>query len=145
MKTLKTSEIVNAYQLIKAAKMSSMTLDEKKAVLLATRKLKAVAMDFEDFRTDAMERLKGENHDKMVEALTNWQKQERDGAVTLTESERNEIEQYFSAYNKDIVACLQDEAGKAHDVELPQINFDKLLEANDWTLEQSLLLEDTFC
>lgn len=145
MKNLKTSEIVTAYQLIKTAQMSGMTLDEKKAVLSATRALKAVATDFEDFRADAMERLKGDNHDKMVEALTNWQQQERDGNVTLTESERKEIEQYFSAYNSEVVACLQDEADKAHDVDLKPVNFDKLLDANNWTLEQCLLLEDTFC
>lgn len=151
MKELKTSEIVNAYKLIKVAKFGvDMQNGDKFAVLNATRAFRGIANEYDEFFNDVVERLKGDNHDAMVEALTAWRQQERAGNVTLGEEERKAVAEYFSKYEGDVAKCLHDESIKVHELDYKQISeeaFSQLISVkeNDWNMEQILLLQDILC
>ena len=73
MKKIATEKVLNVYNLINEAKISKMDDADKFKMIKIARALKPVATSFEDFKKDAGEKLKGENHDKMVEKAQQWQ------------------------------------------------------------------------
>lgn len=149
MKTLKTSDIIAAYRLISAAKINKIESDtDKYAIIKTTRALKKIAEEFENCHKDAVESLKGDNHDEMVALAQKWQNEENEKKpVTLTDAEKAKVNAYFAKYNNDIANCMNECFGKEHEVDVKTIgddSFVKLMEINDWSVEQIMLLEDVF-
>lgn len=132
-----TKEIVEAYALLREAKVTRMDDADKFKVIKALRPMRKVSEEFDDFRSDALEKLKGERHDEMAERARKWQ---QDGdKTTLTEAERAEVNAYFTEYNDKVTKCLKDEMGKTHDLGDTGLTDDalgKLVASNDWTLGQ---------
>ncbi|MCQ2105948.1 MAG: hypothetical protein MJZ26_09170 [Fibrobacter sp.] len=150
MKTLKTKEAVSAYNLLKAAKINKVAVDaDKFNIIKTTRALKKVAEDFESFRADSVEALKGENHEEILELAQRWQKEEEDGQKkTLTPEERVAVNSYFEKYNKSINECLKEEAEKENEIDVKEItdeSFMQLIGGNDWNTEQMIAIQDVIC
>lgn len=142
----KTNEIVNAYALLKDAKSSKMEDADRFKVVKALRQIKKIAEDFEDFRNDAMEQLKGEKHDEMLEKAKQWQNEGQN--TSLTEKERIAINEYFDEYNKKVTDCLKDELEKTHTLDYETLSddaFSKLIATNDWTLGQIEQISTILC
>lgn len=147
MKKLKTIEVVAAYNLLKTAKINKVSTDaDKFAIIKTTRALKKIAEDFESFKTDSIEALKGENHDEMVKLAQKWQKEEADKVeVTLTAEEMQKVNAYFSKYNSDITDCIKEDSKKVHEIEAKEISeesFMQLVGSNDWNIEQIMSIEN---
>lgn len=138
-----TEKIVGAYSILADAKITKMEDADKYKVIKMLRSLRGVALAFEEFRQDAVTRLRGEEHEKMVELADQWR---REGEkTTLTEDERRGVNMYFAEYNRKVEECLRDEADKENDLEfevLTEEAFGKLVASNDWTVRQIMEVEE---
>ena len=138
-----TQEMVNAYAILRGAKVTKMDDADKFRVVKAMRPMKAAQREMEDFREDAVEKLKGDGHDEMTAKAQQWQ---REGEkTTLTEDERRAVNAYFADYNHRVEQCLRDEACKTRTAEYETLTgeaFAKLVASNDWTVEQIAAVED---
>ena len=145
-KNIKTSVLCGAFAILRDAKLSKCEDADKFKVIKLLRKLKGICTEFEDFQKDAMERLKGDNHDEMVELAQEWQK---DGENTkLSEEVRKNINEYFGKYNSDVLKCIDEEANKENELEFDGFTddgFEKLMASNDWTAAQALDLSELLC
>lgn len=132
-----TREIVAAYGLLKDAKLTKMEDADKFRLIKTLRALHKAADDYEAFRNEALEKLKGEGHDGIVAKAQQWQ---REGdKTTLTAEERIGVNRYFAEYNSKVEQCLKEEAEAVRDIGAPALGedaFGKLVASNDWTLGQ---------
>lgn len=143
MKKISTEKILSVYNLINDAKLTKMDDEDKFRMIKIIRVLKPVATNFEDFKKDASEKLKGENHEEMLEKAQKWQTEGEN--TTLSEAERIEINKYFTDYNNKIVECLKDEAKKENELDYEPLGagaFGKFVASNDWTLGQITAIEE---
>lgn len=143
MKKISTEKILSVYNLINDAKLTKMDDEDKFRMIKIIRVLKPVATNFEDFKKDASEKLKGENHEEMLEKAQKWQTEGEN--TTLTEAERIEINKYFTDYNNKIVECLKEESKKENELDYEPLGagaFGKFVASNDWTLGQIAAIEE---
>lgn len=143
MKKISTEKILSVYNLINDAKLTKMDDEDKFRMIKIIRVLKPVATNFEDFKKDAGDKLKGENHEEMLEKAQKWQTEGE--KTTLTEAERIEINKYFTDYNNKIVECLKEEAKKENELDYESLGasaFGKFVASNDWTLGQITAIEE---
>ncbi len=141
---MKTIEIVNAYHKLTAAKISKMENADKYRVIKAIRAIKPVATDYDEFTKDAQERLRGDNHDEIVAMAQQWQREGEE--TTLTIEDRTKVNEYLNDYNARVVACLQEEAERDHELNIEHLDeeaFGKLMESNEeWEVKDILLLQE---
>lgn len=146
MVTLKTESAVVAYNILNTAKLSGIDNITKFALVKIVCKLKPIATAFEAFREDVQTRLRPENFDEMQQKAQDWQKQEQEGNVTLSEEERIAINKFFNDYVVSVNACIKEEAEKTVDVDfnlLSEDAFNSLVGANeDWTMEHIVTLSE---
>ena len=143
MKTIKTADCVSAYNILKDSSLGKMSGADKINVIKTIKSIKGVAEDFIAFRTDASERLRGDNHDEMTAKATKWQ---TDGDDALTYDEKVAVNGYFNKYGEELKQCVDEELNREHEVDVRTIAEDAfclLLEANDnLSAEQALSLHD---
>lgn len=144
MKTLKTIDCVVVYNLLKGASLGKMESKNKFAVIKSIKELKTIAEDFEAFRTDAAEKLRGENHDEMQQKAVDWQ--QKGDKCTLTDDEKREVNAYFDRYGKELSDCINEEAEKEHELDIRTITeeaFGALMDANEsWSVEQIMKVQE---
>lgn len=144
MKTIKTIDAVVVYNLLKQTQLGKMESKDKFSVIKTIKALKGVADEFEAFREDAAERLKGENHDDMTAKAQEWQ--QKGDKCTFTNDEKIAINEYFEHYGKELADCVNEEAEKEHELDIRTITeaaFGALMDANEsWTAEQIMRLEE---
>jgi hypothetical protein len=140
---MKTIDIKNAYNLINTAKLTKLSSTDKFKVIKAIRVLKQIATDFEEFQKDAMERLKGEEHDDIVAKATQWKSEGEN--TTLTTAERIRVNTYLLKYQKDVDQCISDEANKDNELTYDRLSEEALgqfLDSNDFAVSDILLIQD---
>lgn len=140
---MKTIDIKNAYNLINTAKLTKLSSTDKFKVIKAIRVLKQIAIDFEEFQKDAMERLKGEEHDDIVAKATQWKSEGEN--TTLTTAERIRVNTYLLKYQKDVDLCISDEANKDNELTYDRLSEEALgqfLDSNDFAVSDILLIQD---
>lgn len=143
MKKITTEKIMSVYNLISDAKLTKMEDGDKFKMIRMIRAFKPVVTNFEDFKKVASEKLKGENHDYMLEKAQQWQAEGE--KTTLSESERIEINRYFNDYNNKIIECLKEEAQKENELDYEPLGagaFGKFVASNDWTLGEIAAIEE---
>jgi hypothetical protein len=69
---MKTLDVRNAFNLLNTAKLTKLESAGKFKVIRAIRVLKQIATAFDEFQKDALERLKGDNHDEIAAKATQW-------------------------------------------------------------------------
>ena len=130
---MKTVTIIAAYNALVGSKLTKMGGDGKIKVVKIIKAMKPVATEYDDFRRDALERLKPEGFDAMAEKAQQLQK---DGDnTTLTATERAEINQFFADYQAEVDKCLSDEVNKEHELNFTKLTseeFMQLCDGNDW-------------
>lgn len=148
MKNLKTSEVLAIYSVVKSAKVTKVESSaDKFAIIKSIRPLKAIAEKFETWRNDAIASLKPENYEAMEQKAQEWQKQEREGSVTLTEQERIEINQFFYHFNSEVEGCMKEELEKENEIEVSAIgekSIEQFCDSNDWSVEQMMAVTEFF-
>jgi len=143
MKKVTTKQISEVYAKLADAKITKMEDADKFKVIKALKQLKSIATAYEDFKKDAGEKLKGEEHDKMIEKAQKWQNEGKD--TTLTEEEKIAVNKYFSEYNDKISSCLKEEAAKENELTFEALTeeaFGRLMTSNDWTLSEITSIEE---
>lgn len=143
MKKITTEKILSVYNLISDAKLTKMEDCDKFKTIKIIRALKPVVTNFEDFKKVAKDKLKGDNHDYMLEKAQQWQAECE--KTTLSESERIEINRYFNDYNNKISECLKDEGLKENELDYEPLGagaFGKFVASNDWTLGEIAAIEE---
>lgn len=151
-KNVKTSEILNVYQIIGSAKYSKMSDEDKIKAWKIARKLKPVATKFEEDRNDALERLKpSEDFDDKLRKAQEYERLKREQKPTIDVMTTADFDAFMAELNKynELVTKAVDEFGKKEvEVEFDAMSedaFGKLIASNDWTMGQVTLVGDFVC
>lgn len=146
-KNLKTATVNEVYTLLDAAKYTKMEAADRRALVKAMRPLKKVSTDFNDFREDAIKRLRPDNYeevDRLVGEFNGLSAEARNAAVT--DPKYASAIKAFNAFQTDISECLREEIAKEQELEYEPLTaeaIDRLLDSNEgWTVGQAMLVED---
>lgn len=139
-KNVKTSEISNAYAMLRDAKLTRMEEAEQFAVIKTMRTLKGIVTEHEDFVKEAQEKLKPDNFDDLQRRARSF--------ATLDEAEKARTNAEMADYDRKVTECVRPETEKVRKIELEPMGreaFGRLLKSNDFTASQMLLLCDILC
>ncbi len=145
----KKSAIIEVYPLLDKAKLSKMETADRKGLIKAMHAMKKVTTDFNDFRDDAVKRLRPEEFDKVEEVINKFQAMDNKGKQEVFNSA--EYQEAFKAngeYNTAINDCLKEEVEKEVELDstaLSEEAVDRLIDSNDWTLGQIMAIENLLC
>lgn len=117
--TAKVDSIVAAYRLLttrkneqtgkEGFKLSGLETADMFKALYIIKALKPEAVAFEDFRKDALERLKPENWDEIMEKYRNFKK--------LSEEDKAAVNDILSEYDRKVAECVKAELDKEKELE----------------------------
>lgn len=136
---MKTNQIIAAYNVLAAAKLTKMGWAGKGKVIKAVLAMKPVHEAYMDCVQETLKRLKPEWMDGEKEQ--EWQKLGMN-SEKLTAAEKAEAQQYMAEAD----ACLKDEFDKEQTVTFPRLTdeeFEEFADSNDYTIGQLLALHDT--
>lgn len=147
---MKVIDIINAYNVLNAAKLNKLADADKFTVIRAMRALKPIHTDYEEAVKDAQERLKPEDFDALQKRAADWNATHKDKQLKdLTPEERTTLEGINAAYRDyttKVEECIRDIAEKEKELDYTRLTeeaFGKLLESNpDWTMQQILAVAD---
>lgn len=154
MKTLKTDTILRAVTLLRESKLTNIeSATDKYAIIKSLKAMKPVADAFEDFKSDALSKLRGADHDAMVKKFKQMQIEEmriKKGEIktySLPVPEMLKVADYIKLYDKQVSDCISDEEKKPVDVDIRTISEDsiaQLIDSNDWSADDCLLIDELF-
>ncbi|MBD5237381.1 MAG: hypothetical protein HDS62_07620 [Bacteroidales bacterium] len=137
-KTMKTEKAVALYNLLKGLKVGKLKGEMQYAVLRNARALKSVATSFEDFLSDARERLKPGEFEEVIEKFNRFD--------TLEEGEKQEVNRIIMDYQKRVDECVHEELEREQEIDPLTALDDEALTAlsagNELTVEQLLTLSE---
>ena len=119
--TARVDDIVAAYNILNTRKreyenntvhgfnLSGQETSDMFRVLYIMKALKPVAVAFEDFRKDALERLKPEAWEEVMEKYRNLKK--------LSDEDKAATNEILSEYNKKVAECVKAELDKEKELE----------------------------
>lgn len=153
-KIVKRNEVLGVYNLLNAAKLGAIEEnDEKFKIILILRELKTVANGFEDFRKDAVDKLKPEGYDDKIlvwnecsEKLQLGVKPEKlpMSAEEFVDTTYKIIKPFNTALND----LIEKEGEKEVELEFEPISEESVMKlgvANDWTMGQVVALSEIVC
>lgn len=143
---MKTSTIIEVYQLLNTAKLTKMESKEKFSVIKIMRAMKPVAEEWDSFVKTMDEKLKGENHEEMLSKAQQWQKEGE--KTTLSLDERMAVNEYFAKFNKDRTEMITSEQSKEVNIlfdKLTEEAFERLVDSNDFNVGQIVALQEAIC
>ena len=155
-KTIKTSEVLAAYNVLNAAKYGSMEDGDKIKVWKITRALKPIATKFDEDSKDAAEKMKPKYDGGFDETLQKAQEYERmirdpkadTKKLPMGAAEYDAFIKEFKAYNELVGKAVEDFAKKEVTINIEPISddaFGKLMASNDWTFGQTTALSEIIC
>lgn len=143
---MKTSTIIEVYQLLNTAKLTKMESKEKFSVIKIMRAMKPVAEEWDSFIKTMDEKLKGEHHEEMLAKAQQWQKEGE--KTTLSLDERMAVNEYFAKFNKDRTEMITSEQSKEVNIlfdKLTEEGFERLVDSNDFNVGQIVALQEVIC
>lgn len=143
---MKTSTIIEVYQLLNTAKLTKMESKEKFQVIKIMRAMKPVAEEWDSFVKTIDEKLKGEHHEDMLAKAQQWQKEGE--KTTLSLDERMAVNEYFGKFDKERRELIASERSKEVDVlfdKLTEEAFERLVDSNDFNVGQIIALQEAIC
>ena len=155
-KSIKTSEILAAYNILNTAKYGSMEDGDKIKVWKITRALKPIATKFDEDSKDAAEKMKPKYEGGFDETLQKAQEYERmirdtkadPKKLPMGAAEYDAFIEKFKEYNKLVGKAVEDFANKEVKVSFEPLNddaFGKLMASNEWTMGQAVALSEIIC
>lgn len=143
---MKTSTIIEVYQLLNTAKLTKMESKEKFQVIKIMRAMKPVAEEWDSFVKTIDEKLKGENHEEMLSKAQQWQKEGE--KTTLSIDERMAVNEYFGKFDHERKQLVASEQSKEVNIifdKLTEEAFERLVDSNDFNVGQILALQEAIC
>lgn len=149
-KTVKKETIVNIYQALDNATLGKMETADRFVFIKALRPLKKVIVDFNDFKEDAVKRLKPENYDTIAEKVQKFNGMSReDKEAAINDKEYADALKANGEFNLNIDKCLREELDKEVELEFAPLSedaFGKLMESNtEWNAGVIMAIEDLLC
>lgn len=155
-KTIKTNDILNAYNVLNSAKYGSMEDADKIKVWKIARALKPVATKFDENSKDAAEKLKPEiegGFDEILQKAQEYERMIRETKTDMTKlpmgaAEYDAFIKEFKKYNKLVGDAVKDFAEKEVKVDFEPLSedaFGKLMASNDWNMAQVVALSEIVC
>lgn len=155
-KSIKTSEILTAFNVLNSAKYGSMSDEDKIKVWKITRALKPIATKFDEDSKDAAEKMKPKMEGGFDEKLQKAQEYEnliKDPKADMKKSPMGAAEyeafiKEFKEYNKLVGKAIEDFAKKEVKIEFEPLTdeaFAKLMTSNEWTMGQVVALSEIIC
>ena len=155
-KSIKTSAILAAYNVLNTAKYGSLDDKDKIKVWKIARALKPVATKFEEDTKDAAEKMKPEmegGFDEMLQKAQEFERMRTDPKADMKKApmgaaEYDKFVKEFTKYNKLVTDAVKEFGEKVVKVEFEPLNedsFGKLMDSNDWTMEQVVSLAEIIC
>lgn len=149
MKTLKTSDVLTAYNILSGSKYTNLSDADKIKVWKIAREMKPIATKFEEDAKDASEKFRPEgNYDEMFQKAQEYERILRDKSKEeppISEKEYDKFIETFKNYQNLVNAAINDYANKEVELNFTPLNeesFGKLMSSNDWTIDQSMTLGD---
>lgn len=144
--SMKTLDLAKGYMLLKETKINNLKDDDKILVIKAMRELRPIYNNLETDEQEAGDKMKGENHDAMMDLVRKDQEHQKDKKKpALSPEEVKEANIYFSKYYNALNKYLNE----IHNVEIEttykrisEEAFKNLLSINDFKCEDLLLLQD---
>lgn len=146
--TIKTEKVLQVFQILKDAKYSKMSDDDKIKLWKIARAMKPVATKFEEDSKDAAEKLKPEGLDVTLEKAKDYEqkKQKGDADLPMTEAEYLEfINGDWQKFNKLVAKAVKEFADAEVELEIDPLSeeaLQKLMSSNDWKMEQVMTVGD---
>lgn len=143
---MKTSTIIEVYQLLNTAKLTKMESKEKFQVIRIMRAMKPVAEEWDSFVKTMDEKLKGEHHEDMLAKAQQWQKEGE--KTTLSLDERMAVNEYFGKLDRERRQLIASEQSKEVNIlfdKLTEEAFERLVDSNDFVVGQILALQEAIC
>ena len=155
-KSIKTSEILAAYNVLNTAKYGSMEDADKIKVWKITRTLKPIATKFDEDSKDAAEKMKPKyegGFDETLQKAQEYERMIRDTKVDakklpLGAAEYDAFIKEFKSYNDLVTKAVEEFAKKEVTINIEPISedsFGKLMGSNDWTFGQTTALSEIIC
>lgn len=141
---LKKKTIAQVYHLLNSVKLAAMETADKFKVIKVVQAMKVAAKSYDEYIECVQEKLKGDDFETMSAKVRRWQDEGEN--TTLTVKERCELNAYFTRYQQDVADCLTEESEKEVEISterLPESIIGKLIDGNDWTVEQCVLLMES--
>jgi hypothetical protein len=155
-KSIKTSEILTAFNVLNSAKYGSMSDDDKIKVWKITRALKPIATKFDEDSKDAAEKMKPKyegGFDETLQKAQEYERMIRDTKVDAKKlpmgaAEYDAFIKEFKAYNDLVGKAVEEFAKKEVTINIELLSddaFGKLMASNDWTFGQTTALSEIIC
>lgn len=143
---MKVKDLIFASPVLSKAKLTRMDDLDKFNVIKAVRAIRIVTHEYDELVKDAQEKFKGENHDEMVLKAEVWNVKHSSGAPIPPEerADFDELNGYFSEYNRLMNKFRSDEAEKEVSCDYPRLTedaFGSLVSSNDFTVEEILSIQ----
>lgn len=143
---MKTSTIIEVYQLLNNAKMTKMESKEKFQIIRIMRAMKPVAEEWDSFVKTMDEKLRDDNHEEMLAKAQQWQKEGE--KTTLSLDERMAVNEYFGKLDKERRELIASEQSKEVNIlfdKLTEEAFEHLVDSNDFVVGQIVTLQEVIC
>lgn len=133
MKKIQQKKIADIYKMLASAKMSKMKDEDRFSFIRTMNKLRPIANGVNEIIADACKRLEPDGWDGIVQKISSNAK------LSVSESET------LNKYNRDVQTCVNAEINKEVEVDFEELSMEaisSLSASNDYTLEQTMLLND---
>ena len=143
---MKTREIVEAYKLLKGAKLTKMEDNDKFNVIKAMRELRPIAEKYDADFKEAQEVLKDDDFESVSKKIGEFNAApEAEKANVMTKEELIKVNAYVQHFNESAEKAKKDLEEEEHDLKFDKLAepaFNKLLASNDLTVEQIMVLDE---
>lgn len=149
-KNVKIQTIVEQYPTLDKASIGKMDVADRFVFIKALRPMKKISDDFNAFREDAVNRLKPENYDKIVETVSKFNSMDYAAMVdAMADKDVADALRANGEFNSNIDKCLRDELEKEVELEFAPLSedaFGKLMDSNsNWQAGVIMAIEDILC
>lgn len=132
-------EVKNVYDLLVNASMASMAGTEKLSLVRLLRVVKPAATAYDNDLQDVVSKLLPANYNERFAKAIAFEKRERENAMTA--DEYNQFVDELKTYNK-AVEDLNNEELELDYEPLTKECLEHLLDGNDWSVEQAILISE---
>lgn len=148
-KTMKTSVVLDAFNVLNTAKYTKLDDADKIKVWKIARAMKPVATKFEADNKDAAEKMKPEGFDEKFQNAQEYERVTKDANADTSKlkmgaAEYNTFIRELQDYNKLVSEAVKDYAEKEVKIEFDTISedvFGKLMASNEWDISQTMKIE----
>lgn len=149
-KTIKMWRMIALYGILDAAKYTKMDSAARTLLIRAMCPMRRMTNDYNEFREDAVKRLRPDNYDKVAGLVQRFAAMDAEAQKTaIAESPYKEALKANYEFNTALNGCMAEENEKEVDLDFAPLTdaaFDALCDSNpDWTLGQCMELQEVLC